>query len=296
MVVDVTYKLPDGFKTSINVLNKVLNISCSTIEHELKKHNFLFYDQSSNCIDEKMLDIFAEKFCKNLKRYFAKTLQEFETLSLEESRQFHEFARTYSKHGRFTKKWREIDKGTIKDDFLRQIVELTTREKCTKIKISDSLKDAYLQLIESTICDRKQEVHPINKVEFSSLESQIESTICRCNNRSLRVLDAVDSSLLNAISQGHKHDLSYYLDYNEIGSKQDSIFRFISKKQDGYHNRLILVEKIKRSRLYHSRRARKSPTYKFVPLFERIYVFARFHIVSDDGTEDEIYFRNSLRG
>lgn len=28
-----------------------------TVEHELKKHNYSFYSQSSNCIDEKMLDI-----------------------------------------------------------------------------------------------------------------------------------------------------------------------------------------------------------------------------------------------
>lgn len=69
MRMDTIYKLPDGFRTSINVLNRVLNISCSTIEHELKKHNYKYHNRSSNCIDEKMLDIFAEKFCKNLKRY-----------------------------------------------------------------------------------------------------------------------------------------------------------------------------------------------------------------------------------
>lgn len=62
MRVETAYKLPDGFKTSINVLNKVLNIPCSTVEHELKKHNYSFYRQSSNCIDERMLDIFAERF------------------------------------------------------------------------------------------------------------------------------------------------------------------------------------------------------------------------------------------
>ena len=77
------YQLPNGFRTSINVLNKVLSIPSSTIEHELKKHNYSFYDQSSNCIYEEMLDFFAEKFCKNLKRYFERSLQEYETLSLE---------------------------------------------------------------------------------------------------------------------------------------------------------------------------------------------------------------------
>lgn len=264
MHAELTYKLPDGFRTSINVLNRVLNIPCSTIEHELKKHNYSFYDQSSNCIDEKMLDVFAEKFCKNLKRYFERSLQEFETLSLEESRQFHEFARTYSKHGRFTRKWRDIDKVAIKDDFLRQIVELTTREK-------EELQAALLKLAESVICSRCDE--------------------------SLRVVDATDSSLLYPFIHFYKYDLGYYLDSSdEIDSPTDSISSLTSTQQEAYNKRVILVEKIKHSRLYLSRRpSLKYHTNKFEPLFVRIYACARFHIVSDDGTDDEIIITNSLR-
>lgn len=264
MNVEATYKLPDGFRTSINVLKRVLNIPCSTIEYELKKHNYSFYDRSSNCIDEKMLDIFAEKFCKNLKRYFERSLQEFETLSLEENRQFHEFAQTYSKHGHFTRKWRDIDKTAIKDDFLRQIVELTTREK-------EELQAALLKLAESVICSRCDE--------------------------SLRVFDATDSSLLNTFSHYYKYDLEYYLDSSdEIESRTDSVSSLISIQQEAYNKRVILVEKIKHSRLYLSRRpSLKYHTNKFEPLFVRIYACARFHIVSDDGTDDEINFTNSLR-
>ncbi len=297
MNVEATYKLPDGFRTSINVLNRVLNMPSSTIEHELKKHNYSFYSQSSNCIDEKMLDIFAEKFCKNLKRYYERSLQEFETLSLEEGRQFHEFARTYSKHGRFTRKWRDIDKAAIKDDFLRQIVELTTREKNIKIEISDSLKEAYLQLAESIICVRKQEINPAYQVELSSLESRIESAICRCNNESLRVFDAVDSSLLNPFGKLYKYDLRYYLDFtNEIEPQQDSVSKFTSTEHDHFHNKVNLLKEIKQSRLYLSRRpSRKFHANKFVPLFVRVYRSSRLHIVPDDGTEDEMIFTISLR-
>ena len=297
MNVEATYKLPDGFRTSINVLNRVLNMPSSTIEHELKKHNYSFYSQSSNCIDEKMLDIFAEKFCKNLKRYFERSLHEFETLSLEESIQFHEFTLTYSKHGSFTRKWRDIDKAAIKDDFLRQIVELTTREKNIKIEISDSLKEAYLQLAKSIICVRKQEVYPIDQVELSSLESHIESAICRCNNESLRVFDAVDSFLPTPFSKFYKYDLGFYLDTSdEIDLRTDSISSLTPTQQETYNKRVILVEKIKHSRLYRSRRpSLKYHTNKFVPIFVRIYACARFHIVSDDGTDDEINFTNSLR-
>lgn len=263
MLVEATYKLPEGFRTSINVLNRVLNMPCSTIEHELKKHNYSNVDQSSNCIDEKMLDFFAEKFCKNLKRYFERSLKEYETLSYDEVRQFHEFAQIYSKHGRFTRKWRDIDKVAIKDDFLRQIVELTTREE-------EELRAALLKYAESVICSR--------------------------NNESLRVFDATDFLLPKKFRQFQRYDLVDYLDApNEIGSLYDPISNIPSTRQEDFYHRVIWVEKIKRNRLYHSRPSRSVRTYKFVPIFERIYVFARFHIVSDDGTEDEINFVNSLR-
>ena len=260
---ETKYKLPDGFKTSINVLNRVINIPSSTIEHELKKHNYSFDNRSSNCIDEKMLDIFAEKFCKNLKRYFERSLQEYDTLSFEECNQFHEFAQTYSKHGRFTRKWRDIDKAAIKDDFLRQIVELTTREVA-------ELKAAILEYAKSVICS--------------------------CYDESLRVVDATDFFLPNTHSQFLRYDLKDYLDStNEVESAYDSISDIPYTRKEEYYHRVILVGKIKHSWLYLSRPPRKAPIFIFVLIFERIYVFARLHIVPDDGTEDEINFTNSLR-
>lgn len=264
MNVDATYKLPDGFRTSINVLNRVLNMPSSTIEHELKKHNYSFYSQSSNCIDEKMLDIFAEKFCKNLKRYFERSLQEFETLSLEEGRQFHEFARTYSKHGCFTRKWRDIDKATIKDDFLRQIVELTTREK-------EELKAALLKYAESVICSRCDE--------------------------SLRVFDATDSFLSNHYNLFWNYDLTSFLySTKKIESKYDSVSKIISKKQVDFHTRVNLLGQIKQSRRYLSRHPLRKPNnHKFASIIVRIYLSARLFIVPDDGNEDEIKFSYSLR-
>ena len=46
MYVEATYKLPDGFKRSNDVSNKVLSIACSTIKYELKKHNYFYIDSS----------------------------------------------------------------------------------------------------------------------------------------------------------------------------------------------------------------------------------------------------------
>lgn len=69
MQIESTYQLPQRFRTSIEVLSQVLNMPISIIEHELKRNNYPCQYTSSNCIDEKMLDIFAEKYCRNLKRY-----------------------------------------------------------------------------------------------------------------------------------------------------------------------------------------------------------------------------------
>ncbi len=265
---ELRYQLPNGFRTSINVLNRVLNIPSSTIEHELKKHNYTFYDQSSNCIDEEMLDFFAEKFCKKLKRYFERSLQEYETLSLEESKEFHEFVRTYSKYGRFPRKWRDIDKGAIKEDFLRQVVELASRER-----------------------ERKKAESEAALLEYA------KSVICSCCDKSLRVIDATDSHLQNNFSHFEDYDLVYHHDFvNEIDYYTNSVSDSTVEdtRQDGFRDRVILVDKIKHSRLYLSRPSRKFHSRKFVPIFERIYVSARFHIVSDDGTDDEINYMNTL--
>ncbi len=297
MRVESTYKLPEGFKTSIDVLNEVLNMPCSTIEYELKKNNYPCYNSSSNCIDEKMLDIFAEKYCRNLKRYFERSVQNSESLSYEESVQIYEFAQMYSKSGHFTKNWRYIDKVAIKDDFFRQIVELTTRKKTISIEVSDSLKDAYVALLKSVICVTEKKTQQGYKADLSVLKRRIESVICSCDNECLRVFDASDSFLLNPYCTYYKYDLNEYLEsHREIVSDNDSISESpYLKQQDNFHNRVILVEKIKHSRLYLSRSKRKCHTLKFVPLFQRIYACARFHIVSDDGTDDEMNKVNSLR-
>lgn len=297
MIVESTYKLPDRFKTSIEVLNKVLNMPVSTIEHELKKHNYQFHDQSSNCIDEKMLDIFAEKFCKNLKRYFEGSVQNLATLSYEESSQFYEFAQTYSKTGHFTKSWRNIDKVAIKDDFLRQIFELTTRPRIIRFEISESQMEACLKLAESIICTRdiKRESPHVYKVNQSDLNRHIESTICRCDDESLRVFDAVDSFLLNPFINKYKYDLNEYLKTTEqIRSYYESISETHLQGQDNFSHRVFLLDQIKRSLLYLSRLKRNTKVPINILYFQRIYRSARFHIVSDDGAEDEIKYPYSL--
>ncbi len=264
MQIESTYQLPQRFRTSIEVLSQVLNMPISIIEHELKRNNYPCQYTSSNCIDEKMLDIFAEKYCRNLKRYFERSIKASDTLSFEESKQFYEFSQTYSKNGRFTKSWRNINKVAIKDDFLRQIVEYTTR------KIQD-LKNALIAYAESVIC--------------SSYEER------------LRVLDDTDSFLPNTLIYQSLHELEQSLNYPQEGTSLNELTSgLLSSLKDNFYSRVILIEKIKHSRLYLSRHlSLRTNTFNILTFFERIYICARFHIVADDGTGDDVNNTLSLR-
>ena len=65
---DSKYSLPKNFTTSINAVKDVLNLPISTIKNELRKNNYFIGDDSSNCIDEKMLERFAELYKNYMER------------------------------------------------------------------------------------------------------------------------------------------------------------------------------------------------------------------------------------
>ena len=270
MKTETTYKLPIGFKTSIEVLKEVLNMPVSTIEYELKKNKYPAYSSSSNCIDEKMLDIFAEKHCRKLKRFFENCVHSSETLSYENLSQFYEFSKAYSKFGRITRNWRHINKVAIKDDFFRQIVELTARKnEKGKQDIEDCLEGIYVTLIESVIS--------------------------RCDNFSLRVFDVADSIFNYRKKNYYLYDVDYrYSAKEEICSHEDNLPSLSYPHLDSYYKRVILVGKIKQSWLYRKRLSHHHRTNRFVSVFTWIYLCARFHIVADDG-KDVFCLANSIR-
>jgi hypothetical protein len=117
--------LPSGFKTSVDVLKVVMGIPVSVIKNEHKKNKHTVNNNSSNCIDEKMLERFELLYRKNLKKYFQSSIENFDNLTGEERSIFIKFSKAFSKDGELTLSWRKIDKEAIRDNFFSQVKEET---------------------------------------------------------------------------------------------------------------------------------------------------------------------------
>lgn len=118
-----TYHLQEGFTTSINAVKSVMNVPVGTIINELNKNNYSVNDTSSNCIDEKMLERFAEIYKKRLKKYFISCVENLDSLTKEEYKDFVDFSESFSKDGSLTFNWRKIDKDSIKETFFQEIAK-----------------------------------------------------------------------------------------------------------------------------------------------------------------------------
>ena len=164
--------LPMGFTTSINVVKKVLNIPLSTIKNELHKNNYSIKDDSSNCIDEKMLERFAEQYKKRLKRYFTSSVENLSYLTPEEYSDFVDFCKTFSKNSSITFNWRQIDKDAIQETFFLEIQEATN----TRPKL-DISKESLLALLDAFVC-RSVDSLPVFDVKalVSSLFNNLPKT------------------------------------------------------------------------------------------------------------------------
>ena len=203
-----TYSLPEGFTTSINAVEKVLCISVSVIINELRKNNYLVDDDSSNCIDVKMLERFAELYKKRLKRYFTSCVDNISNLTHEEYSDFVDFCKTFSKNATTTFNWRHIDKDAIKDTFFQEIKKATTSSLKLKIEVSSEMLDAYLKVLVS----RRNDSLPVLDVKtlISELigrraikqipEQYVESIIINENPQDKRI------SVLNRV----KHSIYYH--------------------------------------------------------------------------------------
>lgn len=144
---DSKYSLPKNFTTSINAVKEVLNLPISTIKNELRKNNYFVGDDSSNCIDEKMLERFAELYKKRLKRYFISSVENLSYLTQEEYSDFVDFCNTFSKNSSITFNWRQIDKDAIQETFFLEIQEVTNARP--KLDIS---KESLLALLDAFVC------------------------------------------------------------------------------------------------------------------------------------------------
>ncbi len=85
------------FRTSLSVIQKVMNVPICALESILRENGFDDMETSSNCIDEKMLDLFAEAYIRKIKNSLIRSLPHLNALSAEERVNLDQFITLFKK-------------------------------------------------------------------------------------------------------------------------------------------------------------------------------------------------------
>ncbi len=272
-----TYYLPEDFKTSVDVLKKVLDVPVSVIHNELSKQNVIIEYNSSICIDEKMLEPFIKRFCKRTKRYFESSLADIENLTKKEYDELVQFGTAFSKSGSFVTSWRAIDKQALRESLLREIENQTNIALSERLK-SDPLASAILVSRKPScrpVIDVKTALsHYINLIDCSYTEYDVEETNLDDFERCLEL----DNTIFNLfIKEQPDVFIKSSLDY----CKRDN------KKIDIIDRRINILKYVKHNWRFHTNTYKDEEIKGKCEIQRRkTFVCARSHIYPDAGKDD----------
>ena len=120
------------FTTSLNVIQEVMNVPMCALESILRANGYEDMETSSNCIDEKMLDMFAEAYLRKIKNYYLRSVRHLKELSAEENVNFDQFVKLFKKKELCQvnpPSWCHIDIEAIKKSFINEVKRLTPKRK-----------------------------------------------------------------------------------------------------------------------------------------------------------------------
>lgn len=116
------------FKTSPEVIQKVMNVPMCAVMSILRSNGYSdIHDETSLCIDEERLGIFAEAYVRKMKNYFTRSLQNISSLPRKERSDYNKFVKLFKKKGvKEPKKWEnDIDIDYLKEVFVERVKEET---------------------------------------------------------------------------------------------------------------------------------------------------------------------------
>lgn len=116
------------FKTSPEVIQKVMNVPMCAVMSILRSNGDSdIHDETSLCIDEERLGIFAEAYVRKMKNYFTRSLQNISSLPRKERSDYNKFVKLFKKEGvKEPKIWEnDIDINHLKEVFVERVKEET---------------------------------------------------------------------------------------------------------------------------------------------------------------------------
>lgn len=116
------------FKTSPEVIQKVINVPMCAVMSILRSNGYNdIHDETSLCIDEERLGVFAEAYVRKMKIYFTRSLQNISSLPRKERSDYNKFVKLFKKKGvKEPKIWKnDIDIDHLKEVFVERVKEET---------------------------------------------------------------------------------------------------------------------------------------------------------------------------
>ena len=116
------------FKTSSEVIQKVMNVPMCAVISILRSNGYNdIHDETSLCIDEERLGVFAEAYVRKMKIYFTRSLQNISSLPRKERSDYNKFVKLFKKKGvKEPKIWKnDIDIDHLKEVFVERVKEET---------------------------------------------------------------------------------------------------------------------------------------------------------------------------
>lgn len=118
------------FKTSTNVIMEVLNVPLCAVKSILRDYGISTdnIDETSICIDEKMLENFADAYVRKFKNFFISSSRHISSISDKERQDLKEFYNLFKKKEVFNEQlgnWEDIDISLLRESFYRKVHKLT---------------------------------------------------------------------------------------------------------------------------------------------------------------------------
>ncbi len=174
------------FTTSLNVIQEVMNVPMCALESILRANGYEDMETSSNCIDEKMLDMFAEAYLRKIKNYYLRSVRHLKELSAEENVNFDQFVKLFKKKELCQvnhPSWCHIDIEAIKKSFINEVKRLTPKRKTISEFLfggigNIEIKDSEIKIINlnEVLSEQTTKASLLHRISRSRLYSRRLST------------------------------------------------------------------------------------------------------------------------
>lgn len=146
----------EKFRTSLSIISEVMNIPLSAVKCYLRCNG---YDDdiepSSNCIDEKMLELFDDAYLRKMRNYLSRSIKHLDTLSPSEHDELVQYIQTFKKENCPKRTLSKFTPNDIDDEKLLHAFRDRIKEKTPK-QSNGYLCTSILSAI--TVCAAKEEI------------------------------------------------------------------------------------------------------------------------------------------